>query len=192
MSAAFIKGTAAHLPNAAIHTGWRGGDAFHAAEIINDAVDRVRRAGQKNRTELRKTRYLWLKNKGNLSKTQLDTLGGLAHLGLETARAHQIRLTFQDLDAQPSREAAEAFLEKWYFWATHSRLEPVIEAARTIKRLWHGILRWFDSKIANGLLESINSLVQAAKAKARGYRPTGNLKAIIYHIAGKPELELPT
>ena len=31
-------------------------------------------------------------------------------------------------------------------------------------------LRWFDSKIANGLIEGINSLVQAAKAKARGYR----------------------
>ncbi len=187
MSAAFIKGTAAHLPNAAITF-----DKFHAVKIINDAVDRVRRAEQKNRPELKKTRYLWLKNKGNLSKTQLGTLGGLAHLNLKTARAYQIRLTFQDLYAQPSREAAEAFLKKWYFWATHSRLEPVIEAARTIKRHWHGILRWFDSKIANGILEGINSLVQAAKAKARGYRSTRNLKAIIYLIAGKLELKLPT
>jgi transposase len=43
----------------------------------------------------------------------------------------------------------------------------MIEAARTVKRHWVGILRWFDSKIANGLIEGINSLVQAAKAKAR-------------------------
>ena len=187
MSAAFIKGTAAHLPNANITF-----DKFHAVKIINDAVDLVRRAEQKDRPELKKTRYIWLKNKGNLSAAQLDTLGGLTELNLKTARAYQIRLTFQDLYAQPSREAAEAFLKKWYFWATHSRLQPVIEAAGTIKRHWNGILRWFDSKIANGILEGINSLVQAAKAKARGYRSTRNLKAIIYLIAGKLELKLPT
>ena len=41
-------------------------------------------------------------------------------------------------------------------------------------------------------MEAINSLVQAAKAKARGYRSTRNLKAIIYLIAGKLELQFPT
>ena len=66
------------------------------------------------------------------------------------------------------------------------------EAARTIKRHAQGILAWFDSKIANGLIEGINSLVQAAKAKARGYRSTRTLKAIIYLIAGKLDLRLPT
>jgi transposase len=187
MSAAFIKGTAAHLPNANITF-----DKFHAVKIVNDAVDLVRRAEQKDRPELKKTRYMWLKNKANLTESQLDALGGLADCNLKTARAYQIRLTFQDVYAQPSRDAAEAFLKKWYFWVTHSRLTPVIEAARTIKCHCDGILRWFDSKIANGILEGINSLVQAAKAKARGYRSTRNLKAIIYLIAGRLELKLPT
>jgi transposase len=187
MSPAFIKGTQAQLPNAEITF-----DTFHAVKIVNDAVDQVRRAEQKDRPELKKTRYIWLKNQSNLSQAQLDALGSLADLNLKTARAYQIRLTFQDLYAQPSRQAAEAFLKKWYFWATHSRIKPVIEAARTVKRHWDGILRWFDSKIANGILEGINSLVQAAKAKARGYRSSRNLKAIIYLIAGKLELKLPT
>ena len=106
MSAAFIKGTAAHLPNANITF-----DKFHAVKIINDAVDLVRHAEQKGRPELQKTRYIWLKNRGNLSEAQLDALGGLTDLNLKTARAYQIRLTFQDLYAQSSREAAEAFLK---------------------------------------------------------------------------------
>ena len=55
-----------------------------------------------------------------------------------------------------------------------------------------GILAWFDSHIANGLIESINSLVQVAKAKARGYRSLCNLVAITYLIAGKIDLRLPT
>jgi len=187
MSPAFIKGTAANLPKANITF-----DKFHAVKIVNDAVDQVRRAEQKTRPELKKSRYIWLKNKDNLTASQRDALGGLSGLNLKTARAYQIRLTFQDFYTQPSREAAEAFLKKWYFWATHSRLPPIAEAARTIKRHWDGVLRWFDSKIANGLIEGINSLVQAAKAKARGYRSIRNLKAIIYMIAGKLDLRLPT
>jgi transposase len=66
----------------------------------------------------------------------------------------------------------------------------MIDAAHTVKRHWNGILRWFDSKIANGLIEGINSLVQAAKAKARGYRSARNLKAMIYLLAVKLDLRL--
>jgi transposase len=66
------------------------------------------------------------------------------------------------------------------------------QVALTIMRHRDGILRWFDSRIANGLIEGINSLIQAAKAKARGYRSTRNLKAVTYLIAGKLDLRLPT
>ena len=61
-------------------------------------------------------------------------------------------------------------------------------------------LRWFHSRIANGLIEGIKSLVQgrgrrgrerAAKAKARGYRSVRNLKAMVYLLAAKLNLMLP-
>jgi transposase len=186
MSPAFIAGTAQSLPKAEITF-----DKFHVVKIINDAVDQVRRTEQKSRAELKNSRYLWLKNPQNLSERQRLKLEALSSSNLKTARAYRIRLTFQELYDQPAGEA-EAFLKKWYFWATHSRLPPMIEAARTIKRHWNGVLRWFDTRIANGIMEGLNSLVQAAKAKARGYRSTRNLKAIIYLIAGKLEFQLPT
>jgi transposase len=53
---------------------------------------------------------------------------------------------------------------------------------------WDGILRWHLTRISNGVLEGINSLVQAAKRRARGYRTTRNLIAMIYLIAGKLEM----
>jgi transposase len=185
MSPAFIKGVAESLPAAAVTF-----DKFHAVKIINDAVDQVRRVEQKQQDVLRGTRYIWLRNPDTLSERQRSTLEALPTRHLKTARAYQIRLAFQDLYEQPSDEAA-GYLKKWYFWATHSRLEPIIDAAHTVKRHWEGILRWFDSKIANGLIEGINSLVQAAKAKARGYRSIRNLKAMIYLVAGKLDLRLP-
>ncbi len=186
MSPAFIKGTAESLPKAAVTF-----DKFHAVKIVNDAVDRVRRAEQKSQTVLRGTRYLWLRNPTNLSSRQRAALESLPTRHLKTGRAYQIRLAFQELYDQSSLEAGANYLKAWYFWATHSRLDPMIEAARTVKRHWDGILRWFDSKIANGLIEGINSLVQAAKAKARGYRSSRNLKAMVYLLAGKLDLKLP-
>jgi transposase len=185
MSQAFIKGVTEHLPQAGITF-----DKFHAIAIVNEAVDKVRRSEQKSRPELKNTRYIWLKNTTNLTGFQADTLDDLSQSNLKTARAYRIRLAFQELYSQPSGEDAEAYLKKWYFWATHSRLPPIIEAAKTVKRHWDGILRWFETTIANGFMEAINSLVQAAKA--RGYRSTRNLKAIIYLIAGKLEIQLPT
>jgi transposase len=76
-------------------------------------------------------------------------------------------------------------------WISLSEIRALIDAARTVKRHWDGILRWFDSKIANGLIEGIDSLVPAAKAKARGYRSIRNLKARVYLVAGKLDLRLP-
>jgi transposase len=64
--------------------------------------------------------------------------------------------------------------------------------ARTMEKHRAGILAWFDTKISNGLIEGINSLVQAAKAKARGYRSSETLKAVTNLIAGILDLRLPT
>jgi len=66
------------------------------------------------------------------------------------------------------------------------------KAAGTIKRHWNGILRWFTSGISNGILAGLNSLVQSAKSRARGYRSTRNLIAMIYLIGGRLKFALPT
>ena len=187
MSAVFIKGVDYNLTEAEITF-----DKFHAVKLVNDAVDKVRRAESKARPELKRSRYLWLKNERHLTAEQMAQLGSLAKANLKTARAYHLRLAFQDIYKERSRDWAGLLLDRWYSWARRCRLEPMKEVALTIDRHRDGILRWFDSKIANGLIEGINSLVQAAKAKARGYKSTRTLKAITYLIAGKLDLKLPT
>jgi transposase len=188
MSPAFIKGVEENLINAAITF-----DKFHVLKGLNEAVDEVRRQEQKDHPELKNSRYIFLKNPENLTDKQANRLEDikLKNLNLKTIRAYQIRLNFQELWLQPP-DQAEAFLKKWYFWATHSRIEPVKEAAYTIKRHWDGVLNWFKSRINNGILEGFNSLVQAAKARARGYRTTEYLITMIYLITGKLSFNLPS
>jgi transposase len=187
MSAAFIRGVTDNLTEAEITF-----DRFHVMKLLAEAIDAVRRAEVNARPELRGTRYVWTKNQPNLTAKQSTVLDTLASTNLKTARAWRMRLAFQDIYAQPTRGWAELFFERWISWAKRSRLEPMKAVARTMEKHREGILAWFDSRISNGLIEGINSLVQAAKAKARGYRSSETLKAVTYLIAGKLDLRLPT
>ena len=188
MSPAYIKGVTENFETAQLVF-----DRFHIMKLLNEAVDQVRREEQHYNKDLKKTRYLWLKNSKNLSEKQRDKFRGIKLLNFnsKTVRAWQIKLSFQEFYDQPLA-TAEQYLKKWYFWATHSRLEPIKQAAYTIKRHLDGVLAWHQHKISNGILEGTNSLIQAAKAKARGYRTTENLITMIYMIAGKLNFKLPT
>ena len=177
MSPAFISGVGDFLPDAEITF-----DKFHVMKKINEAVSEVRREEAKHQGVLTKTRYLWLKNRDNLTKSQERTLNdilALRNMNLKTVRVYKIKLAFQELFKQPA-DVSEEYLKKWYFWATHSRIEPIIEAARTVKAHWEGLLRWFDSGLTNGVVEGINGEIQEIKARARGFRNIDNFITMIY------------
>jgi transposase len=59
----------------------------------------------------------------------------------------------------------------------------MVKVAQILKKHDPGILRWFVSKMTNGLLEGINSLVQVAKRKERGSRTTKHFIVMIYATA---------
>ena len=108
---------------------------------------------------------------------------------LATARAHRWREDFQAFYDQPD-DSADDYLRRWCYGAKRSRLQPIKDFVATVERHWDGIVAWHRSQITNGLLEGTNSLVQAAKARARGYRSKNNMITIIYLIAG--DFTLPT
>ncbi len=182
MSPAFIKGIKDQLTNAEITF-----DKFHIIKIINEAVNKVRVDEVKIESLLKQTRFLFLKNRENLTKKQEDKLNEImiSKLNLKTLRAYHIKENFQEIYKAETREEFVTLLKKWYFWATHSRLKPMKEAAYTIKRHWDGVIKWKDSLLNNGILEGLNSVIQAAKSKARGYKTTKNMKIIGYLLTAK-------
>jgi len=186
MSAAFIAGIGAHLPNATMTF-----DRYHLAAKLGDAVNEVRRAEVKTRPELKHTRWLWCKNWTNLSAKQQGELHQLMRPSakLSTARALRWREDFQAFyDQHPSY--APEYLRRWCYGARRSRLQPIKDFVTLVEKHWDGIIAWHASRLSNGLLEGINSLVQAAKARARGYRNKNKMITIIYLTAAK--LPLPT
>lgn len=182
MSVSFISGIDEQFPQAELTF-----DKFHVMKLVNEAVDDVRRSEQKEAPQLKKTKYLWLKNEANLKAQQKEELQGLKDSNLKTGRAYRLKLAMQDLWTMPHL-LADVYLREWIGWARRSQLEPMIQLAKTIKTHEEGILRWFHSKMTNGLLEGINGLVQASKRKARGYRNVNHLIAMVYMTANKTRL----
>ncbi len=183
MSKAFIAGAAQYLPAAAVAF-----DGFHVVQMANRAVDAVRR--EEARSEggwLKKTRWCWLKDKARWTLKEQDKMSWLPHSRLKTARAWRIKEALRDIYALRADAAHSAqALKKWLHWAQRSQLHPIKELAKTIKQHWTGILNAFEASHRHtGYVEAVNSLLQAAKAKARGYGTTRHFIAMAFLIAGK-------
>jgi len=180
MSPAFIKGVKEQLPNAQVTF-----DKFHIMKIINEGVDKVRREEAKTNPLLKGARYAVLKNDSNLTVKQKEMKEILFEdLNMSTVISMQMRETFQQLYTSESVDEFEQRLRKWCTWIEKSELPAMIKVKETIEAHWDGIIRWQESKINNGILEGLNSVLQAAKRKARGYK-VNHFKTIAYLITGK-------
>ena len=188
MSKAYIAGIGEHLPAARITF-----DHFHVAKLVGDAVDQTRRDERLEepwkRELLAKQRYTVLRNVATLTDEQsaMAKIITMPRLRLKTGRAYRMRLAFQDAMALPGDQGVHA-LEYWCRWAKRSGLPHMAKVAQTIRDHWDGVCRFFTSGRTTALLESINGLVQAARARARGYRNVRNLIAMIHLIAGKHDI----
>jgi len=187
MSPAYVLGVEGNFQNAAITF-----DKFHVMKLMNEAVDQVRREEKAHNANLKYTRYIWLRNPESLTVKQKKELGSLKDMRLKTSRAYDIKLSLRDFWNFKDPDLAQIYLKRWYFWATHSKLPPVIKTAKTFKRHWNGILNYINTRIDNGILEGLNSLIQSAKDSARGFRTTKNFIITIYLRLGKLQFNLPT
>lgn len=184
MSPAFIKGVSEQLPHVKITF-----DKFHILKIINEAVDEVRREEAKTNPLLVNSRYVFLKNDANLTAKQREKKEELLVAGqnLESMKALQMRENFQQIYRVFTVGQFVKCLRAWVRWVIACGLKPMEAAANTILRHWDGIVRWKQSQINNGILEGLNSTVQAAKRKARGYK-IKHLITMTYLLTGKLNL----
>ena len=168
-------------------------DRFHIMKILGHAVDLVRRQETRRLREagdetLTGTRYAWLYAKENLPEDYRREFRELGSLNLKTARAWALKESLRELWHYQQRGWAERHWKQWYFWATHSRLNPMIAAARTMKRHLENILTYLVHRVTNAVSEGINSKIQTIKKMAYGFRNKDNFKTAIYFHCGGLDL----
>ncbi len=165
-------------------------DKFHAARELNKAVDLVRRKEHRElkaqgEETLTKTRYLWLKNPKHFTERQRSHFAALQLDTLKVGRAWAIKEAFAPFWNYHYTGSARKFFDRWYFWATHSRLLPIIQAAKTLKRHLPGLLAYTKHRITNAVAEGTNGKIQLLKANARGYRNFAQYRiSILFHCGG--------
>lgn len=180
-SAAFIKGAREQFPNAQVSF-----DPFHLIQMANKALDDVRRSEVASAPELRGQRFSLLKDQDKLRVKQKAFVESLASSQLKTARAWRMKEALRDLVRdKPNQTETVTRLSEIKNWLQRSRLGPMVQLGRTIHKHQDGIVRAIADQRSNGFAESLNSLIQAAKARARGFRSITNFICMIYFIAGK-------
>ena len=173
-------------------------DKFHIAKHLGEAVDLVRRA--ENRAlrsagdgRLIGTKYDWLKNPASFTSSGWRDFRSLRESDLKTARAWALKESAMRLFDYHYAGVARRYFTQWYFWATHSRLKPVIKVARMLKGRFENVITYLRHRITNATSESLNARIQWVKFTARGYRNVKNfITAIYFHCGGLDLKPLPT
>jgi transposase len=183
----YISSVRAHVPEA---DGKIVFDKFHIAQHLGDAVDRVRR--RENKTlrasgddRLKGTRYDWLRNPVAMEPKDRRQFAELRKSGLRTARAWALKETAMALYGYVYERPARKHFRWWYNWAVRSRLQPMIEVGRMLKRRFDNIITYLRHRVTNAASESINAKIQWVKYTARGFRNKQNfIHAIYFHCGG--------
>ena len=183
----YIASVREHVPEA---DGKIVFDKFHVAQHLGEAVDRVRR--KENQTlkasgddRLTGTRYDWLRNPAAMEPKDRREFTELRKSGLKTARAWALKETAMALYNYVYQRPARKHFRWWHNWAVRSRLPPMIETARMLKRRFENIITYLRHPITNAASESINAKIQWVKYTARGFRNKQNfVHAIYFHCGG--------
>ena len=187
MWAPFINVVSSHLPDAQQKICF---DKFHIAKHLGDAVNTVRRRENKalieqGRDDLKGTRFDWLRNPQNFTRSQWREFKELTDSVLKTARAWALREAAMSLWHYASRTWAEKQWKRWLSWAMRSRLDPIKKVAKMIRRHLWGIVNAVVHAVDNAPAESINSRIKTVKVRARGFRNTRRMMdAIYFHLGG--------
>ena len=181
---------------AAVNKTWPDGqdkivfDRYHVMKHVGDAVDKVRKREHQilqksGNALLAGTKYIWLYARENLPVKYWDRFWRLKDADLKTARAWAIKENIRRLWQYKRRCWAERYWKKWFFWATHSRLEPIKTAAYTLKNHLYGIMNFFKHRVTNATAEGINSRIETLLKAACGFRNKARLRtAILFHFSG--------
>lgn len=186
MSPSFISGVREYFPNAEIHY-----DRFHVVKLLNEAMDNLRQLERAEHDELKGHKYTFLKNRKKLSNKREQELSELITLFPALGKAYRLKELFNDLWEMETEEEATAFLVEWCEEIEKENIGPFKTFVKTIKAHWTGIVNFCETEINNGILEGINSKIQLAKRRARGYRCIKNFINMIYFLCGKLKFDYP-
>jgi len=173
MSPAYSSAVMKHLPGAVIVF-----DHFHVVKLFNDKLSDLRRdlyreaKDQLQKDVLKGTRWLLLKNPGNLDekKGERERLKEALRLNQPLYTAYYLKEDLRKVWTQPGKKQALRVLDEWIQKASSSGIAMLKTMAKTLSAYKSGILGYYDFPISTGPLEGTNNKIKTMKRQAYGFR----------------------
>ena len=168
----YIAATKAYIPEAKKKIAF---DRYHVMRLVVDAMDKVRKQEHRFLAEqgneiVKRTKYLWLWNIENIPEYRKAEFDSLRSPDLKVCRARAIKDNLRQLWDYRKQSWMRKYYTRRYFLATHSRLKPMINAAKSLKSHLDNIVTYGRHRITNTLGERINSKIEKVKRPTCGYR----------------------
>ncbi len=172
MSAAYILSVRENAPDA-VHVY----DKFHVVELVNEAVDKVRRSVWNQETDVEKRKLVkgtrWMLLSKNLDKFDEDAkkrFNNILQTNEPLFKAYYLKEDLCQIWMQEDKAAGEEQLKYWCERARESKLPAMVKVANSLQARRTGILAWYDCRVTNAILEGTNNKVKVIKRKGYGYR----------------------
>lgn len=189
MSRSYLPAISANFPKAELTI-----DKFHVKKVLIDALEKVRIDEQKEvaeKKELYCARRLFMIPRTRLSSNQEGQIATMSKRYPKIGRAYRIVSTLDEFYACDGLYEAQTTFDQLCSWMRRCRLKPMKAAAQTLMNHKERILNYFRNRLTNAICEGINSMIQAAKRKARGYQTFEGYAAMIYLVTGKLKMAVP-
>lgn len=153
-------------------------DLFHVvAKFGREVVDRVRvdqanqlRHDPAGRRVIKRSRWLLLRNPGNLTDEQQVHLNDLLEANQPLTITYLLKNQLKELWYAPSEKEAQKRWREWYLMAIESGIKPLITFANRLKGYLHGIIASAKYRLNTSVLEGMNNRIKVIKRMAYGYR----------------------
>ena len=171
MSPPYRHGLNIWVPQAAVVYDFFHLVAKYGTEVI-DVIrsQQVRRHTGPDRKFIKGSRFLLLRNAGNLDAGQRTRLQALLTVNEPLAIAYVLKDQLKKLWTYKSEGWAQRAVLQWAALAFDSGLPPLIRFARGLLRHVDGILNHCRYPIHTGRLEGMNNKVKVIKRRAYGFR----------------------
>jgi transposase len=173
-----------HLPGARIVY-----DHFHLIKLMNTKLDALRRktmgeADEEMKGQLKKKRFLFLKNEENLDDDSAVELARLKDLFEDLGVASFMKECLRKIySLAPDEDLAERAFNYWCKLADESEITCLKTMAKTIRRHLDGILAyWGERQLTSAGMEGFNNKVRWLIRQAYGYRDDEYFKLKIFDL----------
>lgn len=187
MSSAYISAVRGNLPKADIVF-----DRFHVVKLMNEKLTTLRRqlyreANDEERSVLKGSRWLLLKNPENLREDRDEAahLAAALELNAPLAQGYYLKEELRQFWDHTFRWPAQLFLRSWCQRAIATGLAPLKTMAKTLTRLEEGLLSYFDHRITSGPMEGTNNKIKTVQRQSYGIRDREYFDLTLYSLHEK-------